>query len=149
MASKVSPILILNRFNNILTDYWQKKNNESISKLQTHSSSLALQYFVLTVQKQFFLLCLMFRYCGLSCVIPFTTVTINYLALSLPQTIIITKTRLFKYKENFTSKNWKFSDRKLWYFLHVCWKHRLRVLVRTVSARRFLRVPTIYDFEQK
>ena len=28
----------------------------------------------------------------------------------------ITKTRLFKYIENFTSKNWKFSDRKLWYF---------------------------------
>ena len=28
----------------------------------------------------------------------------------------ITKTRLFKYKENFTSKNWKFSAKKLWYF---------------------------------
>ena len=27
-------------------------------------------------------------------------------------TIHITKTRLFKYIENFTSKNWKFSDRK-------------------------------------
>ena len=26
----------------------------------------------------------------------------------------ITKTRLFKYIENFTSKNWKFSDKKLW-----------------------------------
>ena len=30
--------------------------------------------------------------------------------------IFITKTRLFKYTENFTSKNWKFSDKKLWYF---------------------------------
>ena len=28
----------------------------------------------------------------------------------------ITKTRLFKYIENFTSENWKFSDKKLWYF---------------------------------
>ena len=28
----------------------------------------------------------------------------------------ITKTRLFKYIENFISKNWKFSDKKLWYF---------------------------------
>ena len=27
----------------------------------------------------------------------------------------ITKTRLFKYIENFTTKNWKFSD-KNWYF---------------------------------
>ena len=26
------------------------------------------------------------------------------------------KTRLFKHIENFTSKNWKFSDKKLWYF---------------------------------
>ena len=29
---------------------------------------------------------------------------------------IITKTRLFKYIENFTSKNWKNSDNKIWYF---------------------------------
>ena len=29
---------------------------------------------------------------------------------------VITKTRLFKYTKNFTSKNWKFSDKKLWYF---------------------------------
>ena len=28
----------------------------------------------------------------------------------------ITKTRLFKYIENFISKNWKFSDKKLRYF---------------------------------
>ena len=28
----------------------------------------------------------------------------------------ITKTSLFKYTENFTSKKWKFSDKKLWYF---------------------------------
>ena len=49
----------------------------------------------------------------------------------------ITKTRLFKYIENFTSKNWKFSDKKLWYFSHFCSKHRLWVLVRTASARRF------------
>ena len=32
----------------------------------------------------------------------------------------ITKTLLFKYIENFTSKNWKFSDeKKNWYFFHI------------------------------
>ena len=36
----------------------------------------------------------------------------------------ITKTRLFKYIENFTSKNWKFSDKKFWYFSSFCTKHR-------------------------
>ena len=30
--------------------------------------------------------------------------------------LCITKTRLFKYIENFTSKNWKFSNEKFWYF---------------------------------
>ena len=49
----------------------------------------------------------------------------------------ITKTRLFKYIENFISKNWKFSDKKLWYFSYFCSKHRLWVLVRTTSPRRF------------
>ena len=49
----------------------------------------------------------------------------------------ITKTRLFKYIENFTSKNWIFSDQKLWYFSYFCSKYRLWVLVRTASARRF------------
>ena len=43
----------------------------------------------------------------------------------------ITKTRLFKYIENFTSKNWKFSGKKVWYFSYICLKHRLWVLVRT------------------
>ena len=46
----------------------------------------------------------------------------------------ITKTRLFKYIENFTSKNWKFSDKKFWYFFYFCSKHRLWVLVRTASV---------------
>ena len=32
----------------------------------------------------------------------------------------ITKTRLFKYIENFTSKNWKYSDKNLWYFSYFC-----------------------------
>ena len=49
----------------------------------------------------------------------------------------ITKTRLFKYIENFTSKNWKFSDEKLWYFSYFCSRLRLWVLVRTASTRRF------------
>ena len=48
----------------------------------------------------------------------------------------ITKTRLFKYIENFTSKNWKFWDKKL-YFSYFCSKHRLWVHVRTTSARWF------------
>ena len=57
---------------------------------------------------------------------------------SLHQKIhFITKTRLFKYMENFTSKKLKFSDKKLWYFSYFCSKHRLWVLVRTASARRF------------
>ena len=37
----------------------------------------------------------------------------------------ITKTRLFKYIENFTSKSWKNSDKELWYFSYFCSKHRL------------------------
>ena len=35
------------------------------------------------------------------------------------------KKTLFKYIENFTTRNWKFSDKKLWYFSYVCSKHRL------------------------
>ena len=61
-----------------------------------------------------------------------------YILRSLVRIYTITKTRLFKYIENFTSKNWKFSDKKkLWYFSYFCSKHRLWVLVRTASARRF------------
>ena len=47
-----------------------------------------------------------------------------------------TKTHLFKYIENFISKNWKVLDKKLWHFSYFCSKHRLWVLVRTASARR-------------
>ena len=50
---------------------------------------------------------------------------------------IITKTRLCKYIENFTSKNWNFLNKKLIFFSHFCSKHGLWVLVRTASARRF------------
>ena len=57
---------------------------------------------------------------------------------------LITKTCLFKYTENFTTKKWKFSDKKIWYFSWFCSKHRLWVLVRTASMRRFYRAPTIY-----
>ena len=49
----------------------------------------------------------------------------------------ITKTRLFKYTENFTTKKWNFSDTKFKYFSYFCSKHRLWVLVRTASSRRF------------
>ena len=56
----------------------------------------------------------------------------------------ITKTRLFKYIENVTTTNWKFSDKNSDIFSYFCSKYRLRVLVTTDSARRFKRVPTIY-----
>ena len=36
---------------------------------------------------------------------------------------IITKTCLFKYNENFTTKKWKFSDKKSWYFFHISAKN--------------------------
>ena len=38
----------------------------------------------------------------------------------------ITKTCPFKYTENFTTKKWKFSDKKFWYFSYFCSQHRLR-----------------------
>ena len=37
----------------------------------------------------------------------------------------ITKTCLFKYIENFTFKNWKFSDKKILCFSYFCSKYRL------------------------
>ena len=56
----------------------------------------------------------------------------------------ITKTCLFKYIENFTTINWKFSEKKKkkkkkksYIFSYFCSKHRLWVLVRTASPRRF------------
>ena len=42
----------------------------------------------------------------------------------------ITKTRLFKYIENFTTKKGIFSDKKFWYFSYFFSKHRLWILVR-------------------
>ena len=56
---------------------------------------------------------------------------------------LITKTRLFKYIENFTIKNWKFSDKNSDIFLYFCSKHSLWVLVRSVSQRQFQLVHTI------
>ena len=49
----------------------------------------------------------------------------------------ITKTRLFKYTENFTTKKGNFQIKKFWYFSYFCSKHRLWILVRTDLARRF------------
>ena len=51
--------------------------------------------------------------------------------------ILITKTYLSKYTENFTINKWKFSDKKFWYFPYFCSKHRLWVLVRTALPRHF------------
>ena len=50
--------------------------------------------------------------------------------------LTIMKTRLFKYIEILISKNRKFSDKKL-IFSYFCLKHRLWVLLRTASSRRF------------
>ena len=52
---------------------------------------------------------------------------------ALGRLCFITKTCLFKYTENFTTKKWKFSDKKILYFTYFWSKHRLWVLVRTVS----------------
>ena len=41
------------------------------------------------------------------------------------------------YKISPKKKNWKITDKKLWYFSYFCLKHRLWVLVRTASPRRF------------
>ena len=48
----------------------------------------------------------------------------------------ITKTSLLKYTESFTTKNENF-EMKILIFSQFCLKHRLLVLVRTTSARRF------------
>ena len=60
--------------------------------------------------------------------------------------MVITKTRLFKYKENFTSKNWKFSDKKNSDIFHISAQN---IDCGYSLARRFYRVSTIYVFEQK
>ena len=61
-----------------------------------------------------------------------------FLKMSHVDLFIITKTRLFKYIEIITNKKGKFSDKKKpWYFSYFCSKHKLWVLVRTASARRF------------
>ena len=58
--------------------------------------------------------------------------------LNLYGTIGITKTRLFKYIEILPPKTENFQmKKKLRYFPHFCSKHRLWVLVRTASVRRF------------
>ena len=58
-----------------------------------------------------------------------------YLDCGISWLFPITKTRLFKYIETFTSKKpWKLLNKKLRNFSYFCSKHRLWVLVRT--ARR-------------
>ena len=36
-----------------------------------------------------------------------------------PIFVLITKTCLFRYTENFTNKKWKFSDKKIWYIFQI------------------------------
>ena len=47
----------------------------------------------------------------------------------------ITKTRLFKYIKKFTSQNWKFSDKKLWYFFIFLPRTLIVVLFRLEPPR--------------
>ena len=61
----------------------------------------------------------------------------SYKSHSYFHTDTITKTRLFKYIDTFTSKSWKFSDKKNLIFSHFCSKHRLWVLVRTAYIENF------------
>ena len=49
--------------------------------------------------------------------------------------LLITKTCLFKYIENFTTIKGNFSDKKFSYFSYSCSKHRLWVLFRASSVR--------------
>ena len=51
------------------------------------------------------------------------------------------------YIENFPSKNWKFSDNKLWYFSYFCSKHRLWVLVRTAASIEIIHLSAWHDFD--
>ena len=46
----------------------------------------------------------------------------NWYADTSQKNELITKTCLFKYTENFTTKNWKFSGKKFWYFSYFCSK---------------------------
>ena len=70
-----------------------------------------------------------------SCSICFTKAHLR--SFNLVIRALITKTRLFKYIENFTTKNWRFSDKNSHIFHISAQKHTLWVLVRTASSRRF------------
>ena len=59
------------------------------------------------------------------CVYPSKTTLISFWFHSLINVLFITKTCLFKYTENFTTKKWKFSDKKFWYFSYFYSKHWL------------------------
>ena len=59
--------------------------------------------------------------------------------------LTITKTCLFKYTENFTTKKWKFSDKIFWFFFI----YLLKTIYCGYSLEPPRRVPTIYGFEQK
>ena len=75
----------------------------------------------------FFFVCLFFKKKNFSNLETWLRLTLEH----------ITKTRLFKYIENFTSKNWKVSNKNSDIFSYICSKHRLWVLVRTASPKRF------------
>ena len=64
--------------------------------------------------------------------------TITGTELAFTKKACITKTRLFKYTGNLSPKTENFQvKKKNRYFSYFCTKHRLWVLVRTASPRRF------------
>ena len=68
----------------------------------------------------------------------------------LLKSISITKTAYSNILKTLPPKNGNFSDKKKSDIFHIsAQKHRLWVLVRTASSRRFYRVPTIYVSVQK
>ena len=107
-----------------------RSNNSYFKPIQTHPcESVSTDSSNAVLLLQFVFVCRLFQlYC---CVVPLLVLPLIFHCLG------ITKTCLFKYTENFPTKNWKFSDKKYWYFSYFCSKHRLWVLVRTASPRRF------------
>ena len=71
-------------------------------------------------------------------------------------TVILIKRMVPLRKHAYSNVYWKFyhrkikknSDNKIWYFPYFRSKHRLWVLVRTASLRRFYWVPTIFCFRR-
>ena len=69
--------------------------------------------------------------------------------LTSKKVVLITKTHLFKYIENFTTKEGKFSDKKFWYFSYFCLNIDCGYSLELPRRGGSNKYPTIYVFEQK